>query len=102
MSLEGILSYEGDVIYLKGDVHFNNVVSLFESVIPYLQNRKSSIVDFSQVTDCNSAGIALIIECLKYATRHYQRLAFRNIPATLRAIIDTSDLCHLIPIEDVH
>ena len=47
---------------------------------------KKVLVDMSQVTDCNSAGLALMLEMEKQARASKIDLHFENIPDTLLTI----------------
>jgi len=42
--------------------------------------------DLSQITDCNSAGLALLLDMLKHARFYNIELHFENLPDTLLII----------------
>lgn len=77
-----------------GHLDFANVAGLVDPGKEFI--RKSSelaiVVDLSGVILCNSAGIALMTEWLRYAKRLDKNLQFVNIPEQMRAIIELSGL----------
>jgi phospholipid transport system transporter-binding protein len=53
-------------------------------------------VDFDQVTDSDSAGLALLLEWLRIARQRQQTLHFANLPAQLAALARISEVEELV------
>jgi phospholipid transport system transporter-binding protein len=55
-------------------------------------------IDLSAVTLADSAGLALLIEWYRWASRANQPLQFVGVPAQLRALAKISDVDQLLPL----
>lgn len=51
--------------------------------------------DLAAVSACDSSALAVVVEWLKAGRAAGAAIAFRNVPANLRAIADTSELGYL-------
>ncbi len=77
---------------IEGDLTFATIDKRTITDLVFLSTAKAVTLDLSHVTNSDSAGLALIIECLKYA-RHYQtQLSFNNIPKQLLNLAKLSGL----------
>ena len=54
-------------------------------------------IDLSQVTNADSAGLALLIEWYRWAAERDRQLKFIGAPAQLRALAKISDLETVLP-----
>ena len=59
-------------------------------------NEKSIDVDFSSVTESDSAGLALLIEWMRAARRQHQKLRFANVPQQVAALARISEVDDLL------
>ena len=77
---------------ISGTVDFSTVPGLLRSVEDYFKSATKQhgndpvAVDLSQVTDCNSAALALLFEMVKQGCAYNIKLRFDNLPATLLTI----------------
>ncbi len=53
-------------------------------------------VDLSGVTQSDSAGLALVVEWMRQARAHAQKIRFKSIPSQLLALAQISDLDELL------
>ena len=56
----------------------------------------TQVIDLAGVTHSNSAGLALMIECLAQAQRNGRNIRFENIPDSLRQISTVCQVDSLI------
>ncbi len=76
---------------VSGTVNFSTVPDLLNqantmfSTLPATEN-KSIVIDFSKVTECNSAALAWVLELVKSARLKNLELQFENLPTTLQTI----------------
>jgi phospholipid transport system transporter-binding protein len=56
----------------------------------FLQTSKKIIIDFERVSCTDSAGLALMIEWIKYCRHNQIQLYFKNIPDQLRKLAKLS------------
>lgn len=76
---------------ITGAVDFSTAPGLMKQAAaffkPYKQSASTKVeVDLSQITDCNSAGLALMLEMVKDARRNNIDLYFKNLPEALLTI----------------
>ena len=84
---------------LEGPLDFEVVPQLLKKGLAHLRAYTNVTIDFSNVTDCTSAGLALILEWFRYARKNGITLTLIHIPAQLTAIaglcgIDLDTLQH--------
>ncbi len=81
---------------ISGTVDFSTVPDLMKSAKSFLKSAGNSVtgqaasekisIDLSKITDCNSAGLALMLEMVKHARSNNIELHFENLPDTLLTI----------------
>jgi len=97
------LSVEANTLRITGELTFATVSTLLseltQQLIPTDKTAKNppKVLDLSEVTRTDSAGLALMIELLKL--RNDAPITFRNIPAqmhSLAAVSGVQDMLNLI------
>ena len=76
---------------ISGTVDFSTVPDLLRKASGFISasnatENKPVMIDLSQVNDCNSAALALMLEVLKTAEQKNIALYFDNLPATISTI----------------
>lgn len=84
--------FQDQVILLKGELGFSNVMSAYHESLPYLASCHEFKFDFSGVTDSDSAGLALIIEWIKLAKQMRKQIHFKSVSQDLMSIAKASGL----------
>ncbi len=80
---------------LEGVLHFDTVASLLPIGEQAIEAGRATLIDLKDVTQSDSAGLALLIEWLSVAKAAQQPLHYENVPAQVR------ELAHLSDIEDL-
>ncbi len=75
---------------VKGNLTFATIDQDILKSFGFLNSAKIISIDFNQVNTTDSAGLALMIEWLKYSKKHAIELHFKNIPQQLRALAKLS------------
>ena len=75
---------------LKGSLIFNTINKVLLNTLDFKQAPSSITIDLQQVSEIDSAGLALLIEWIKFARVHQTKLYFTNIPAQLTALAKLS------------
>jgi len=88
---------EGDILRVRGELDFDSVADLWERVGPLFRTDPIHRIDLSEVSRANSAGVALLVVWLRQARQRRQDLAFVNVPAQMRAIMEVADLDTVLP-----
>lgn len=77
---------------IDGELTFASINRNSVKLLPFPPKTQQITLDFMQVTTTDSAGLALLLEWLKYARKSRVQLVFENIPAQLIAIAKLSGL----------
>lgn len=74
--MEGHYSMEGDLVFLTIN---NEAIKKIE----FLSLEKEVSFNLEKIKLVDSAGLALILECIKYSMKNNTKLLFRNVPEQL-------------------
>ena len=84
---------------IKGDLIFSNINKATTKVINFKQTGSTInsviTIDLQQLGKIDSAGLALLIEWIKFSRLHKNELRFNNIPAQLSALAKLSYLSEI-------
>ncbi|MBA3581647.1 MAG: STAS domain-containing protein [Gammaproteobacteria bacterium] len=83
---------------LAGELNFVSVAELCEKIQPLLAAHALITINLVNVTQANSAGLALLLEWLKRAALAQKKLQFKNIPVNLKNIAEASGVLVLLPL----
>ncbi len=75
---------------LKGNLIFSTINKAVLNTLDFKQTSSSITIDLQQVGEIDSAGLALLIEWIKFARAHQKKLHFDNIPTQLTALAKLS------------
>ncbi|MGR9044762.1 MAG: STAS domain-containing protein [Gammaproteobacteria bacterium] len=92
MSKVEITDQGSGVFTVAGELTFSGIDKTTLKSIPILKSANPIILDLGQVSSTDSAGLALIIEWIKYARNHKIKLKFQNIPEQLMTLAKLSGL----------
>ena len=73
-------------IALKGVLNFDTVPALMKQAEPMLAQSKDVSVDFSGVEKTNSAGLALLLEIVRFMQLRNASVRFENIPEQIAIV----------------
>ena len=68
---------------INGDLTFATIDKQTLKSFSFLKTAKEITIDLSGVTNTDSAGLALMIEWIKYSRHNRTHLVFKNIPEQL-------------------
>ncbi|MGR8934756.1 MAG: STAS domain-containing protein [Gammaproteobacteria bacterium] len=81
---------------VSGNLTFSTIDKNAVKSFPFLRGSEPVTLDFSDVGKTDSAGLALIIEWIKFARRRHIPLLFENIPEQLLALARLSGFERLL------
>lgn len=90
------ITYQKNEFHLSGELNFFNVMEIYQQSLKDLEKPARLTFNFSQISASNSAGLALIIEWLKYAKRSQKPIQFIHLPVKLQAIAKAAKVEKLI------
>jgi phospholipid transport system transporter-binding protein len=90
---------DGARITLSGAVTLGNVAALLDEGRRHLAEGVQ-LVDLSEVTEMDSALLALLLAWTRDARAHERDIGFANLPASLRTIARLYGVDRLLPIPD--
>jgi phospholipid transport system transporter-binding protein len=88
---------EGSTYLVSGHLVFGTVREVLNQSAQVFESSGELQFDLSQVTQSDSAGLALLIEWYRLAQSHQRPLRFRSVPPQLQALAKISDLDTLLP-----
>jgi phospholipid transport system transporter-binding protein len=77
-------------VLLAGDLTFSTINKKTVQLIDVKKIAADLIIDFAQVTNTDSAGLALMIEWIKLSQAQQKPLKFRHIPSQLLTLAQLS------------
>ena len=81
---------------LAGHLNFANVMSIYADSLAFLGTHDNIEFDFTQVTSSDSAGLALIVEWIKWAHQQNKKIRLTNISGELMSLARASSLDKMI------
>ncbi len=81
---------------VAGELGFDTVPAIWEQSRLVLDGAESPEIDLSQVTNVDSAGLALLIEWMRWARSRRKRLNLVHVPDKLMALARISELDGLL------
>jgi phospholipid transport system transporter-binding protein len=94
-----ILVSDDQTLVLSGRICYDTVTELCQQGKALMTGKPRLLVDLSQVSYSDSAGLVLLIEWLRYATGLQQQIIYLNLPEQLRAIANVCGVSKMLPIE---
>jgi phospholipid transport system transporter-binding protein len=92
-----VIRREGERMMLSGAVNLGNVAGLLEEGRRHVEEGVRT-VDLGEVTEMDSALLALLLAWLREAKARSQRLEFTRLPDALRTIARLYGVDGLIPV----
>jgi len=74
------VSTDGERCDIVGVLDFSSASSVLDTLTEHLQSKANSTISLAGVTASNSAGLAVLIECLAVAKRAGHTVKFEAIP----------------------
>lgn len=90
-----ILSPSKDNYIIKGDLTFSTINKTTMKVLNFRQRASIINIDLKQLGKIDSAGLALLIEWVKFARAYQTELRFEHIPAQLSALAKLSEISEI-------
>jgi len=86
-----ILSQEGRLM-VSGDLNFLTVPMLWKQSLPLLSASQELQFDLEKITSSNSAGLALLVEWMKYAEQSHKKIHFHHVPPQIDSLMKAMGL----------
>ncbi|MDI1278574.1 MULTISPECIES: STAS domain-containing protein [Methylobacter] len=83
MSQLNIIKESNGHFVIDGDLTFATIDKQTLKSFSFLKAAKEITIDLSRVSNTDSAGLALMIEWIKYSRHNRTQLSFKNIPEQL-------------------
>ena len=90
----GVISVSGELTFKTANQILLEAPILFEE-LSHLE------IDLADVTRSDSAGLALLVDWMRYAQRGNKEIVFHHMPKQLLAIANASGLDELLPVNPI-
>ena len=98
MSDAEITAAPGGRLAINGELTFASVPVLWQEVCSCFATAGELDIDLSGVQRSDSAGLALLVECIREAHQTGKNIRFFNIPAQMLAMARVSSLDQVLPL----
>ena len=86
---------------VEGELSKFTVPSIMGHVLAVIKDASQDLlIDLNDVTRTDSAGLALLLECMTLASKKNLQVHFKNLPAQLWEIAKVSDLEDILPLAE--
>lgn len=96
MSEAGFESLGGGRYRVTGNLGFDTIPALWKQSLDGLKDAAEPVIDLGSVTQVDSAGLALVIEWIRWAHRDGRRLRLVQVPEKLVALARISETDHFL------
>jgi len=84
---------------IRGDLSFSSVPALWDEYSGHIAAQDTLDIDLANVKRSDSAGLALLVECLRHAGQTGKTIRFFNMPQQMLAIASVSSLDEILPLQ---
>lgn len=96
MAEAATIIYQNERWLISGELNFVTVSDLWRQSLVSLNDCKALHFDLTHVTSTNSAGLALLVEWIKFAKATHKPIQFSHVPAQLQAIASAAEVQALL------
>lgn len=90
------LEAQGDSILVSGALTFATVPAVLNASKAFFKTRDALHFNLQSVSQCDSAGLALLISWVRRAAADDKPLSFEHLPAQLKAYAKVAGVEHLL------
>lgn len=83
---------------ITGELNFNTVARLANELEDFFQGIDEVVIDLGEIDRSDSAGVALLVEWVRTATRLHKKVRFVKMPEQMLTIARVSDLDEYLPL----
>ena len=88
------LSIVDDSISVSGVLNFETVPALMKQAEQLFKNQNAVSIDLADVTDSNSAGLALLLEMVRATKLQNKTVNFKNLPEQICIVANAYGIDH--------
>lgn len=96
MQMQADITFERNRLFITGCLGFANVMSVYNKSIMHLESHPEVTFDFSRLKSSNSAGLALILELIKFAKKQRKKIHFEHLSGELMSIAKAAGIDKMI------
>ena len=89
---------EDGCFILSGTLSFKTVPVIWKHGLDLFNEAPSLLLDLSAIKRSDSAGVALLIEWMRFARSHNKPISYINMPTQMLAIVRASGLDAILPL----
>ena len=90
---------ENGRLSISGDLSFDSVADLWHRCRAQFSQHQTLDIDLSAVQRSDSAGVALLVACLRQARQSGKTARFFNMPEQMLALARVSSLDQVLPLQ---
>lgn len=90
--MKPIFECDGEVCHISGATTFSYLDGLSKDLLTHAGKQQDMKIDLKQVSDCDSAFVALLMACLQIKKKQNQTLSLFDCPKKVLDMIDVYGL----------
>jgi len=90
--MKPVFKHAGGRCLISGQPVFNSLDNLSKELLVEAGKSGEMVIDLKEVSDCDSAFVALLMACMQIKKQQKQILALNNSPKKLLAMLDVYGL----------
>ena len=83
-------TFDDGKVILQGALNFETVPAVYQKSRALFRKTDALRIDLKDVSLCDSAGLALLVDWLRLAKQHQVKISFEHLPPQLIAIAKVS------------
>ena len=99
MKSDVMITQEGELMKVHGDLTYETVLPLRQQGNQLMAVMDKPRIDFIDVGNCNSAGLALMIAWLRQAKQLKKSIDFVNVPQSLQEVANVCGVGGILELE---
>lgn len=89
---------EDGCFVLSGHINFQTVPMIWRQGMKMFKDAPSLVLDLQGIERSDSAGLALLVEWMRFARNRNRPISFMNMPSQMLAIARASSLDNILPL----
>lgn len=85
-------------IIIDGELSYGTASAVLEQATALFSKLDELDIDLAAVSSSDSAGVAVLVDWMRYAKQTDKHVVFHNIPAQILAIASASGLDEVLPV----
>lgn len=98
MASNNFIEVKNNIITIKGDVNFSNVIALQQQGIALINTMADIKISLKELSHCDSSGLALLTAWIRLAKVQKKPITLVHVPSFMQDIVRVYGLDSVLPV----